>query len=331
VRVTYTIYPSGWRPFGGFEYILQTGASWNGTIGRAVVKVHLPYPVTNENVSLSGRSIIGMPLAPQPDGYTIEGSAIRWEFTDLEPGPQDNIFVDVLDPQRYQALVDARSRAAAEPGSADAQVALAKASSGAILVLKAVNPNGGGGELAEQVKAAYRRALELAPDREDILVGYIDWLMRSGGYLSLMYGGECPVEACNLLDRALKLYPNNPDLINWDKNVQSMRADATIQAQYQQTLTAEAETQIATSQPSTPTAMAETYTPTITPADTSTPTARPSATVTPLPTSVSAADEPPDSRAPESQSTQIVLVVLGLVIMIAAGLLFRSGVLARRK
>ncbi len=88
VRVTYTLYPSGRGIFGDFEYILQTGASWKDTIGRAVVKVILPYPVTKENVTLSDKSIEGYPIAPQPSGYVIEDNIIRWEFSDLEPGPR---------------------------------------------------------------------------------------------------------------------------------------------------------------------------------------------------------------------------------------------------
>lgn len=181
--------------------------------------MHLPYPVTKENVSLSGKSLFNASIAPQ----------------------------------RYQNLVNARSRAASEPNSADAQYALAKVTSGAVLILKGVNQNGRGAELAEQVKVAYRRALELAPDREDILVGYINWLMLSEGYLSLMRGGACPVEACKLLDRALKLYSNNTDLINFDKDVQAMQAEATFQAKFAQTSTAIAVNVQATSAASTAT------------------------------------------------------------------------------
>jgi hypothetical protein len=342
VRVTYTIYPSGWRPFGGFEYILETGASWKDTIGKAVVKVHLPYSVTKENISLSGKSLLNSSIAPQPPGYVIEDNVIRWEFIDLEPGEQDNIFVDVLEPQRYQNLVNARSRVASEPNSADAQYALAKATSGAVLVLKGVNKNGGGAELAEQVRVAYRRALELSPDREDILVGYVNWLMLSEGYLSLMGGGVCPVEACELLDRALKLYPNNTDLINWDKDVQSLLAEATFQAQVEQTSTAIAEMVQSEDQASTETALAETSKPTITPtvpAETSTPatTSTVPATVTiqvtPQPIGVSAVSNPSQSRVPAVLKLQRGLIAFGLalVFIVVAVLIFRSGGIARRK
>jgi hypothetical protein len=225
VRVTYTLYPSGYDAFGSFEYILQTGADWNGTIGKAVIKVNLPYPVTNENVSLSGTSIIGMPLAPQPTGYIIEDNVIRWEFTDLEPGPQDNISVDVLEPKRYQALLDARSRAASQPDSADDQFALATATSNALCVVKYVNPNGGGEELAQQANLAYRRALELAPDREEFYVAYIDWMMASEGWLSLLRDGICPAETCDVLQRALELFPDNADLVSLDENIDSLLDD----------------------------------------------------------------------------------------------------------
>jgi hypothetical protein len=337
VRVTYTIYPSGWQPFGGFEYILQTGASWNGTIGKAVIKVHLPYAVTKENVSQSGISLLGEPLAPQPPGYIIEDDGatgiIRWEFTDLEPGEQDNIFIDVLEPQRYQDLVDARSQAAKQPDSADAQLALAKASSGAILVLKGVNQNGGGADLAEQVKVAYRRALELAPDREDILVAYVNWLMMGEGYMSLMVHGTCPAEACDLLDRALKLYPNNPDLITMNADVQPLRTQAAVQALYDQTSTAVMENRQATEKASTATARADAAQPTITPTVPATMTPRlanMSADSSPSP-SPATAIAPAARQKAHNPQPGLVITGLTLVVIVVVVLILRSSQLSSRK
>ena len=51
VRVTYTVYPGGRRPFADIEYILQTGAGWNGTIGKAVIQIVLPYAISQQNVT----------------------------------------------------------------------------------------------------------------------------------------------------------------------------------------------------------------------------------------------------------------------------------------
>ena len=127
VHVNYTIYPGGRRPFGDFEYILQTGAGWKDTIGEAAITINLPDTVTSETVSLEGTDILGYPLAPQPEGYKVENNTITWHFTDLEPGVEDNIFIDVLEPGRYRRLVQARGQAQNAPDSTEAQLQLARA------------------------------------------------------------------------------------------------------------------------------------------------------------------------------------------------------------
>jgi len=338
VRVTYTLYPSGYGTFGSFEYILQTGADWNGTIGKALIKVNLPYPVTDENVSLSGTSIIGMVLAPQPPGYVIEDNVIRWEFSDLEPGAQDNIYVDVLEPGRYQALLDARSRAASQPDSADAQFTLAKASSSALCVVKYLNPNGGGEELAQQANAAFRRALELAPDREEIYVAYISWMMASEAWLSLMRDGVCPAETCDVLQRALELFPNNADLVSLDENIQSLLEDWAYQHQVatSDAATASAGAQQALSEAFTTTALAQVVKPTLTPT-----APIPTATwVTPQPTLVSPTS-PSSSQTPPaisdlqqvSQAPDRGLVIFWLALLLIIVIVFILRLIwnARRK
>ena len=225
VHVNYTIYPSGRRPFGGFEYILQTGAGWKDTIGQATISVYLPDTVTPENVSLAGKSVEGLPIAPQPAGYTTENNVIRWQFTDLEPTAEDNIFVDVLEPGRYRSLLQARAGALNTPDSADAQLALANAIQNAVMVVKTVGQHGGGKNLAEGANNAYRRSLELAPKRAEIYSQYANWLLRTGGWISLMRDGTCPPELCDLVSRGLEAFPNNPELIKIDEKIRMMQED----------------------------------------------------------------------------------------------------------
>lgn len=225
VRVNYTIYPSGRRPFGGFEYILQTGAGWYGTIGKATITVTIPDPVTAINVSLSGRSMEGLPIAPQPAGFEINRNTIRWEMTDFEPTEKDNIYVDVLEPGRYHDLVKARVKAASSPYSVDVQLALAAAIEKSILIGKTITQHGGGKDLAAQSNDCYRRALELSPNRADIYISYANWLMRSGGVWELFRGGPCNPELCDLVASGLEKFPNNPQLLEINSGIQSMLAE----------------------------------------------------------------------------------------------------------
>jgi hypothetical protein len=224
VQVNYTIYPSGRSPFGGFEYILQTGAGWKDSIGEAIITISLPDAVTPENVSLSGNSIEGLPLAPQPPGYKIEQNTVRWQFTNLEPTAQHNIYVDVLQPDRYQRLLQARAGAQNEPNSADAQLELAGAIQDALLVIYVVGQHGGGPSLAEQANVAYRRSLELAPNRADIYRQYARWLVRIFGRTSLM-SGFCPQELCDLMRRGLESFPDDPELIKIDEEIRMALAE----------------------------------------------------------------------------------------------------------
>lgn len=212
VRLSYILYPTGRRPFGGFEYILQTGAGWKGAIGQVNLNVYLPDTVTPENVSLSGRSIEGLPIQPQPEGYVIENNVIRWQFTDLEPTAEHNLYVDVLEPQRYRELLKARAQAENAPNSPDALVALARATRNAVMVVKTVGQHGGGVALGEQVNVAYRRAIELAPNRVKLVREYADWLMRTVGWMSLRTDAACYPELCALLEKGLQDFPGDPEL-----------------------------------------------------------------------------------------------------------------------
>jgi hypothetical protein len=311
VRVNYTLYPSGRRPFGGFEYILQTGAGWKDTIGKAVINVYLPDTVTAENVSLSGNSIEGLPIAPQPAGYSIENNVIRWELTDLEPTEQDNIFVDVLEPTRYRELVQARSLADDHPDSADAQLALAEASKNALMIVKTVGQHGGGAALAEQANAAYRRALELAPQRAETYVDFSQWLMSSGGMILLMRDATCLPELCDLVERGLKLFPENTELNDLDEmihNLQSEAAPYATQAALDQSATAESASQQATRQALSATASAAAQQPTAAPA-TPTPATSLAPAVTATPTAL-AQDQPGIA-----QGTWLLLVLLAVIVL----------------
>jgi len=202
-----------------------TGAGWKDTIGQATISVYLPDTVTPENVSLAGKSVEGLPIAPQPAGYTTENNVIRWQFTDLEPTAEDNIFVDVLEPGRYRSLLQARAGALNTPDSADAQLALANAIQNAVMVVKTVGQHGGGKNLAEGANNAYRRSLELAPKRAEIYSQYANWLLRTGGWISLMRDGTCPPELCDLVSRGLEAFPNNPELIKIDEKIRMMQED----------------------------------------------------------------------------------------------------------
>lgn len=238
VRVNYTLYPSGRRPFGSFEYILQTGAGWKDAIGAAEIAVYLPDTITAENLSLQGSSVEGLPLQPNPAGYEIENNVIRWSFTELEPTALDNIFVDVLEPERYRQLVRARAALQNAPDSAQAQLELARAARGALQVVKTVGQHGGGMALAAELDAAYRRAIELAPERAELYGEYARWLMTTAGWRGLIVDGTCLPDLCDLVARGLEKFPNDPELNSLNDEIRMLQEEAALNATQQALSTA---------------------------------------------------------------------------------------------
>lgn len=220
VKVSYTIYPTGRRPFGGIEYILQTGAGWYGPIGEASILVEYPFPITGENVSLTGTSIEGLPLEPNPPGYVIEENTIRWHLNNFEPTEKDNVFVEVLEPDRYELLLDARGIAESQPDSYKAQLDLANASRDCLLTVKTLSQSGGSKDLAEKANQAYQRALEIDPTQPDTYIQYAKWMLSSYAFISIFRDGICPPELCDLVSNGLQRFPSNPDLIQIDESIQ---------------------------------------------------------------------------------------------------------------
>jgi len=286
IQVNYTVYPGGRRPFGDFEYILQTGAGWKDSIGEATIVVHLPYNVTTETVSLSGNDVYGYPLAPQPEGFMVEKDTLTWHFTGLEPAAKDNIFINMLEPGRYSKLVQARAQVLKTPNSANAQLQLARALSEAIQIIKVVQKNGGGITLAQEVNAAYERALELSPERPEIYGEYANWLMRSGSGWQLFIGGTCPEILCNLVKKGLEKFPDDPELKKIDEFIRLSQEEAALNATLQAKPT---DTQVVTESP-TPVPTKTLPVATLTPSPTVTPSSQvmiqPSITVEPSPTAL---------------------------------------------
>lgn len=65
-----------------FAYVLRTGASWKGTIGRAVVTVDL------------GPLVGYSPVEIYPAGYVRRGSTVTWDLRNIKPSHDIQIYWD---------------------------------------------------------------------------------------------------------------------------------------------------------------------------------------------------------------------------------------------
>ena len=214
VRVTYTIYPGGRRPFADIEYILQTGAGWKGKIGRAVIQILLPYEINPQNVTYGDPIYKGGDFFNKikPTGYKVEGNALTWSFSELEPTAKHNIYVNAMEPSRWSALVKAREKVAKNPKDPQAQLKLAQEASQSVMILKSVIKYQGTQGIAAEATQAFRKALELAPQNVQIYTEFASWLIRYDGYDQIR-SGKCPPELIEVVEKGLEKFPQDKELL----------------------------------------------------------------------------------------------------------------------
>jgi hypothetical protein len=173
VDVTYTVSGYGYYPQTIFEYVLETGAGWNDTIGEANIIVQFPYAATDANVFIeeSNSSSASTP------GAVLSNNLVRWHFEDLEPTSQDNIEVILVAPALWESILKETRLVEGNPKDGEAWGRLAKAYKEAARLPKGwLRDDPAGGKLVELSKAAYEKCLTLLPKDALWHYGYADLL-----------------------------------------------------------------------------------------------------------------------------------------------------------
>ncbi len=162
IQVTYTAWGYGRDSQAGYveyDYILQTGALWNGPIQQADFIFRLPYDVNDQNM-------------PDASSYsTIVGHVVRWRMENFKP--DSNLEFTILKPALWLAI-QAESQATKNhpnDGEAWGRLALAYKRAG-------MTRHGPPAE-SEWVKLslqAYQNAIRLLPKDADWHYGYADLL-----------------------------------------------------------------------------------------------------------------------------------------------------------
>jgi hypothetical protein len=97
-------------------YCIETGGSWEGTIGSEEVDIHFPNPVAS-----------GQIYDANPKDYTVDGSTVRWLFKDFKPqGKDHDIDIEYLRPDVVAAIANARAELARDPSDPRRIIRLAK-------------------------------------------------------------------------------------------------------------------------------------------------------------------------------------------------------------
>jgi len=207
IDVIYQLYAKGdYGAFGQYNYILETGAGWYGTIGHGIVAVRLPYEVNELNVRLD-KPIDSRPII-SPDYSKILGTDVTWEFNNLEPNQRDNVVISVMNPAVWREIVHAR-KVVKDISSANSHLRLARAYRAAVFDWDPYSYfpcscHGAYLTIGQASLDEYEKALEAAPNDKTIIVEYAKMLAYMQGPKEKTYA---------TMSRALSLAPNDELLI----------------------------------------------------------------------------------------------------------------------
>src|SRR6266540_3695399 len=117
IEVAYTVRGFGYYPYEKFQYILETGAGWNDTIGSADIVVQLPYGASRFNVWLPDKSTGFSQTSP---GSILAGNEVRWHFENLEPTRESNIEVTIVTPALWEDVLKETETVSKNPNDGEA-------------------------------------------------------------------------------------------------------------------------------------------------------------------------------------------------------------------
>jgi hypothetical protein len=156
----------------------------------------LPYLATSGNIDSTQTT----------SGYQSLYNEVFWSYRDIEPTPNDNIFIAFFEPYEWMKIQTMEGQVEKNPNDIDTWVKLfAEYASGAPYYSN------------ETITALFERAIKFNPDNADLYARYAEFLMpnccyyKSRGDTSLPPGAR---EYANsrilpLLNRAFALDPNN--------------------------------------------------------------------------------------------------------------------------
>ncbi len=141
VEVTYTADGFGEDNFVVFNYVLETGAGWYGTIGTADLFVRLPYEANPMNVIFEQ---IG--FGSTTPGPEFRGSELHWQYKDLEPQASENLQVALVTPAAWNKVLLELGRIQKDSNDGEAWGRLGKAYKEIIVLRKGIREDEGGQE-----------------------------------------------------------------------------------------------------------------------------------------------------------------------------------------
>lgn len=204
-----------------FSYVLQTGAGWRDSIGSADIIFRLPYRA--DPMVMARRAIypswtinVGEVIR---DGMAM-GNDMQFHFDDLEPTPQDDLWLCAADPFHWQWVASAKERLALAPGQPSAlhEVALSLKAMGTGMYHPKARSVLLVDDLDGEVRRAFESALAADPDDPSLHAAYADYLWdgifwRAIGDQGLMAADSRLASMVEHLQTALRLDPRQTDAL----------------------------------------------------------------------------------------------------------------------
>ncbi len=290
IEVIYTLTGIREYPYVNFQYVLETGAGWRGTIGSADLIIRLPYEANPYNVLINS----GWGMSPTSPEASLSGQEIHWHYEDLEPTPSDNLSVALLMSSAWNEVLKEQANVAQSPQDGEAWGRLGRIYKITSRLRRSMREDAGGRELFKLSVAAYEEAVTLLPEDALWHAGFAE-LLFDGYYWIEYHSAEKPglLRALQELELAYQLDQNEPFILELIDEVRSALPGG---------LAREGDTPIFLWLTATPTSQpSSTPTSTLTP----TPTSTPELPATSLPhTASSVAPPSTPSDTPSAQPTQ---------------------------
>jgi hypothetical protein len=192
IRVTYTAWGYKPDPVSGmveYNYVLQTGAGWNGPIQQADVIFQLPFDINAKN-------LIEYYVSDTYNSWTISGHELRWHAENFKP--ENNVVIQILNPTLWQTIQTETQNTINHPTDGEAWGRLAMAYKKAVWESRGPRMDASGLDLIQASKEAYQNSVRLLPKDPEWHYGYAELL--------------CYIAMWNMDDPA-HLTPADPNMI----------------------------------------------------------------------------------------------------------------------
>src|SRR5450759_1327706 len=168
IKVAYTALGYSRDTFSGFveyNYILKTGAGWNGPIGRADFYFHLPYEINQKNVTY---------YSPE-NSWEITGNDLHWHAENFKP--DQDIQIDLVNPAIWQTILTETKNTQIDQNNGAAWGRLGKAYRDTVWAARlSVQNDPGSLERIKLSEEAYQNAIRVLPKDIDWHYGYAELL-----------------------------------------------------------------------------------------------------------------------------------------------------------